>query len=78
MGKSKHYIKVFFTDNSEGFVYNLDGTVTEVKSSNDQLRMAIGKDIHGEIEEDIGRQRDGVYGYRIDYTLTPIFTDPFK
>lgn len=78
MEKKKHFIKVFFTDNEEGFVCNIDGTVTEVESSIDQLRMEIGTDIHCEIDEDIERQREGVYGYRIDYTLTPIFTDPYN
>lgn len=78
MEQNKHHINVFFTDNGEDFVCNLDGCVTKVASSIDDLRMIIGQDIHLEIKEDYASQQGEVHGYRIDYTLTPITKSPFK
>ena len=76
MEKNKHYIKVFFTDNEEEFIYNLDGGVLGVATSIDSLREAIGTDIHEEMQ--LLSDTNGVFGYRIDYTLTPITEDIFK
>lgn len=78
MGNKKHFIKVFFTDDDEGYVLNLDGSVTCVAASDEQLHKEIGKDIHGEIKEALDREDDAVYAYRVDYTITPIRTDPFN
>lgn len=78
MEQKKHYIKVFFTDDGESFVCNLDGCVTKVASSIDDLRMKIGTDINLEIKEDYASQQGEVHGYRIDYILTPITKSPFK
>lgn len=79
MEKNKHYIKVFITDSDTGFVCNFDGKLTQIVTSKDQLCMAIGYDIHcDKMNKIIGEQSEAVYGFRIDYTLTPLRTDPFK
>lgn len=79
MARDKHYIKVFITDEDEGYVVNYDGNFTDVRQGADQLASGMGYDIKGEmnkmLEEDEG---DVIYGFRIDYTITPIRTDPFK
>lgn len=75
MAENKHYIKVFYTD--EGSVINLDGETTFVSVTEEELSRSIGDDICSEMREDLGKLECGIYGYRIDYTLTPIKTDPF-
>lgn len=69
---------MFFTDDEEHNILNFDGTVTECYSTADEMCKAIGRDINEEIDHDAGISEEVCFGYRIDYTLTPIRTDPFK
>lgn len=78
MENNKHFIKVFFSDEDEGHVLNLDGEFTQVASTKQELFEKIGGDIHANIIIDIEQRNTPIFGYRIDYTLTPITKDPFK
>lgn len=78
MEKKKHFIKVFFTDDETNNILNFDGQITECYTNTEEFYKAIGRDIANEIDEAAQKSDEASYGYRIDYTLTPITTDPFK
>lgn len=78
MATNKHYMNVFITDEDENYVVNYDGDFTDVRTSADQLVSSIGCDIKGEIDNMLVSADEPIYGFRIDYTITPIRTDPFK
>lgn len=78
MARDKHYMKVFITDEDEGYVVNYDGTFTDTRSGADQLASGMGYDIKEEMNKMLEEDDDAIYGFRIDYTITPLRTDPFK
>ena len=78
MATNKHYMKVFITDEDESWVVNYDGMITETRSGADQLASGMGYDIKEEMGKIIEADYEAIYGFRIDYTITPIRTDPFK
>lgn len=71
-------MKVLITDNDNGYVVNYDGSYTEVRSDADELATGMGYDIKEEINKIQADNDEALYGFRIDYTVTPIRTDPFK
>lgn len=79
MATNKSFIKVFFVGEKEGFVCNFNGDASTVINGRDQLASQIGYDIHDMMEADFDHQDiDIIFGYRIDYTLTPITKAPFE
>lgn len=78
MAKSKHYMKIFSTDQADSYVLNCDGNTTVVKSGAEQLAAGMGREIKEKMTNILKASNEAIYGFRIDYTLTPIRTDPFK
>lgn len=78
MATNKYYMKVFNTDAIGGYVVNYDGDFTEVRSGADDLASGMGNDIKIKMDEILKKDNEPIYGFRIDYTITPIRTDPFK
>lgn len=77
MATNKHYMKVFITDEEEQYVLNTDG-YTDVRLGADHLASGMGYNIKEEMNKMLEEDDEVIYGFRIDYTITPTKTDPFK
>lgn len=78
MATNKHYMKVFITDDVGGYVVNYGGDFTNIRKDADELASGMGYDIKEHMDIMSENNTEAIYGFRIDYTVTPIRTDPFK